>query len=150
MKVGEICNRVVATVEAGQTVQQAAELMRRLHIGTLVVTGAQDDEGAAVGILTDRDLVVEVMAKSVDPTSITVGDVMSTELLLADEEDDVSETLEAMREQGVRRVPVLDEDGALIGVLALDDVLRLYARDIGTMAGIVGAQRSYESYARDV
>lgn len=150
MNVGEICNRVVATIDAGQSGLQAAELMRQLHIGTLVVTGSQDGGGAPVGILTDRDLVVEVMAKSVDPASVTVGDIMSTELLLAEEEDDISDTLEAMREEGVRRVPVLDEDGALIGVLALDDVLRLYARDIGTMAGIVGAQRTYESYTRDL
>jgi len=148
MNIGDICNRVVACIGVDESAQEAAELMRQLHVGTLVVTGAEADRSAPMGILTDRDLVVEVMAKGVDPGSLTVGDIMSEDLLLAEEDGDVSDILESMQSEGVRRVPVLNQDGALVGVLALDDVLRLYARDIEKMAGIVGAQRLHESRAR--
>lgn len=148
MNIGDICNRVVACVGADESVQQAAELMRELHVGTLVVTGPDSGRPTPVGILTDRDLVIEVMAKGVDPTTLTVGDIMSDQLLMAEDGDDVGDTLEAMEEEGVRRVPVVDSDGALIGVLALDDVLRVYARDIEKMAGIVGSQRLQESETR--
>jgi len=148
MNIGDICNRVVACIGVDESAQEAAELMRQLHVGTLVVTGPDSEQSAPVGILTDRDLVVEVMAKAVDANSVTVGDIMSDELLIADEDGDISDILEAMRTDGVRRVPVLNQDGALVGVLALDDVLRLYARDIERMAGIVGSQRLHESRAR--
>lgn len=148
MNIGDICNRIVASITVDETAQDAAELMRQLHVGTLVVTESDGEIPAPVGIITDRDLVIQVMAKGDDPRSVNVIDIMSDELLMAEEGDDVGDTLEAMEDAGVRRVPVVDSDGALIGVLALDDVLRVYARDIEKMAGIVGSQRLQESEAR--
>lgn len=148
MNIGDICNRIVASITVDETAQEAAELMRQLHVGTLVVTEADGEIPAPVGIITDRDLVIQVMAKGDDPSSVNVSDIMSDELLMAEEGDDVGDTLEAMEDAGVRRVPVVDSDGALIGVLALDDVLRVYARDIEKMAGIVGSQRLQESETR--
>lgn len=148
MNIGDICNRIVASITVDETAQEAAELMRQLHVGTLVVTESDGEIPAPVGIITDRDLVIQVMAKGEDARSVNVSDIMSDELLMAEEGDDVGDTLEAMEEAGVRRVPVVDSDGALIGVLALDDVLRVYARDIEKMAGIVGSQRLQESEAR--
>lgn len=139
MNVGDICNRVVATIDANQTAQEAAELMRKLRVGTLVVTEA-DGELAPVGILTDRDLTVDVMADGLDPNEVLVADVMTANPLVAEEEEDVSDALDAMRNEGVRRVPVLNQDRALVGILALDDVMHLLARDMERMADIVGTQ----------
>ncbi|MGE5626083.1 MAG: CBS domain-containing protein [Bacillota bacterium] len=141
MNIGDICSREVATIGAEDSVEEAAEMMRRLNVGTLVVTESQGEHAVIVGIVTDRDLVMEVMAKGVEPDSVTVGEIMSNELVVAEEGDDLSDILDAMRDECVRRVPVTDGDGALVGVLALDDVLCLYARDMERMAGIVGSQR---------
>ena len=148
MKIGDVCNRIVIYVHEDESVQRAAELMRKYHVGNLVVTELDDERQMPVGIVTDRDIVVEVIAKGVDPNELTVGDIMSKELELASEGDDVSDVLDAMRESGIRRMPVVDSAGALVGVLALDDLLQLYAADLSTIAAIVGTQRHRESAAR--
>lgn len=141
MNIGDICNRIVVCIGVDEPAREAAVLMGRLHVGTLVVTGGDGESSAPIGILTDRDLVVEVMAQGLDPATVTVNDVMHDELLVGEEGDDVGSALELMQERGVRRMPVVDGDGALIGIVALDDMLQVYARDIERMASIVGAPR---------
>jgi CBS domain-containing protein len=114
----------------------------------LIVTEFGDEDREPIGIVTDRDIVVEAMAKGVDPEEVTVGDVMSEHPLTASEEDDVAATLESMREQGVRRVPVMDAQSKLVGILALDDLLQVIAGCMSDVAAIVGAQRHTESKVR--
>ncbi len=148
MKIGDICNRVVIYVNQDESVQRAAEMMRKYHVGNLVVTEFGDEKQVPVGIVTDRDIVVEVVAKGVDPEELTVGDVMSEELQLASEEDEVPDVLDTMRQSAIRRMPVVDASGALVGVLALDDLLQLCAADLSAIAAIVGTQRRRETVAR--
>jgi predicted transcriptional regulator len=149
MKVGDVCNRVVIFVTQDEPVQCAAELMRKHHVGNLVVTEFGDQDKVPVGIITDRDIVLEVVAKGIDSTEITVGDILSQDPpLVANEADDISDALEAMREQGVRRVPVVGSRHELVGVFALDDVLQQIAFQLGTMADIVGSQRRQEAEVR--
>ena len=148
MKVGDVCNRVVIFVTEDEAVQRATELMRKYHVGTLIVTEFGDEDREPIGVVTDRDVVVEVVAKGIDPEELTVGDIMTENPLVANEEDDVAEALEAMREQGVRRVPVLDAEGKLVGILALDDLLQVIASCMSDVAAIVGAQRHHESKVR--
>lgn len=148
MKTGDICNRVVIYVHEDESIQHAAELMRKYHVGNLVVTQFGDAKQVPIGILTDRDIVVEVTAKGVDPEDLTVGDVMSDDLTLASEDDEIPETLESMRKSGIRRMPVVDAKGTLVGILALDDLLQICAANLSAMAAIVGTQRRQESRAR--
>ncbi len=149
MKVGEACNRLVIHVESDRSARQAAELMRKYHVGFLVVTEPEDEERVPIGTLTDRDVVLETAAVGIDPNDITVGDIMDQDApLVADEDDDLGDTLEAMRTQGVRRVPVVDARRSLIGVLSLDDVLQLLALQLGAVADVVGLQRRHESKVR--
>lgn len=148
MKTGDVCNRIVIYVNQGESVQRAAELMRKYHVGNLVVTEFGDDAQVPVGIVTDRDIVVELIAKGVDPEGLTVGDVMSDGLQIACEDDEVSDVLDTMRASGIRRMPVVDAKGALVGVLALDDLLQLCAADLSAIAAIVGTQRRRETVAR--
>jgi len=145
MKIGEVCNRLVTSVNTDESVQRAAELMREAHVGSLVVTQPQDDGQMPVGIVTDRDIVIEVIAKAIDPNSLTVGDIMSESPLLAQEDGDISDILAAMRKQRVRRVPVVNSAETLIGILALDDMLQLFATEMKSAAEIVGGQRFQES-----
>ncbi len=148
MKIGDICNRVVITITEDEPVRRAAELMRKYHVGTLVVTRFGNDQTAPVGVLTDRDIVVETIAEGVDPDEITVGDIMSDRIILGCEDDGVTGTLELMRKHGIRRIPVVDKRDALVGVLALDDLLQLFAANLDNIAAIVGGQRLQESQAR--
>lgn len=148
MNVGDICSRAVVSIGADEPVQQAAELMRRYHVGTLVVTQPASAGDEPVGVITDRDIVIGVVAKEVDPDTLTVGDVMSGEPVIAEEEDDVNDVLDDMRREGVRRIPVVDHSGMLVGVFALDDLLQLLATQLNLAAGIVGSQRSEERRKR--
>lgn len=149
MKVGEACNRVVIHVNSDEPVRRAAELMRKYHVGCLVVTEYGDEDQVPVGTVTDRDIVLEAVAPGVDADEITVGDIIDPDPpLVADEKDELSDTLDAMRAQGVRRVPVVDARRSLVGILALDDVLQLVSSQLGVLADIVGDQRRQEAKVR--
>lgn len=149
MNIGEVCNRVVIHVTSDEPVRRAAELMRKYHVGYLVVTEFGDQELVPVGTVTDRDIVLESVAAGIDPDEITVGDIMDQDPpLVADEADELPQLLDAMREQGVRRVPVVDSRRQLVGVLTLDDVLQLLSTQLGAIADVVGNQRRHESKVR--
>jgi CBS domain-containing protein len=149
MKVGDICNRLAICVNSDESVHRAAELMRKYHVGYLVVTEFGDQDQVPVGTVTDRDVVLEVTAQGLDADEITVGDIMDQDPpLVADEGDELSDTLESMRQQGARRIPVVDAKHTLIGVLALDDALQLLSTQLSTIAEIVGNQRRQERKVR--
>lgn len=122
MRIGEICTRNVVRIGPGQSLHAAAELMRKRHVGSVVVVDEPDGERAPVGIITDRDIVLAVIAPGVDPAVLTVGDVMTRELATCAESDDVFNAIEAMRRRGVRRLPVLDDKGVLAGMVSADDI----------------------------
>jgi len=149
MNIGEVCNRVVIHVTADEPVRRAAELMRKYHVGYLVVTEFGDRDQVPVGTVTDRDIVLETVAAGIDPDEITVGDIIDQDPpLVANEADEISQVLDTMREQGARRVPVVDERRKLVGVLSLDDVLQLMSVQLSTIADVVSGQRAHESKVR--
>ena len=121
MHIGDISTVNTVCCTRDETVQGAAMLMRRHHVGDLVVIDADGSGSVPVGILTDRDIVMAVIAPGLDPASLLAGDVMSDDLLTASESDDVYETIERMRLRGIRRVPVVDAGGSLAGVVSADD-----------------------------
>lgn len=149
MKVGDYCSKVTVSIYGGAQVAQAARLMREQHVGFLVVHREGDDLRRPVGVLTDRDIVLEVTACGIDPGSVTVADVMTREPLIARDTDALRDLLQAMRLAGVRRVPVVDLRGALVGMIAMDDVLNVIAGLIGDMAGSIesGQRREWRSCA---
>lgn len=127
MFVGEICNRQVVICQPDSSIENAAKLMRDNHVGDVIVTEHKNNKHFPVGILTDRDIVIEILAEDVNTDDITVKDVMSGELISAYEDDHVIETIERMRNKGVRRIPVVNRDGGLEGILAVDDTIELVA-----------------------
>lgn len=144
MNVGEMCNREVVVVEKNGAIIEAAKLMRQYHVGDLVVVEQRQGVTYPVGIITDRDLVIELVAAEVPFDSVTVGDVMSAELLTASEEDAITETIKRMRSAGVRRVPVVNRHGGLEGVITLDDMIELLAEVLEDLVGLVGGQSRRE------
>ena len=152
MRIGEICNSNPIHCERDETVQGAALLMRTHHVGDLVVVdppdGASKSRRVPVGIITDRDIVVSVIALGLDPASLLVCDVMSDDLLTASADDDVYETIERMRLRAIRRVPVVNSLGALSGIVSVDDLLEFLAEEMSELARIGPYQQNHEKRSR--
>jgi CBS domain-containing protein len=148
MPVGEFCNREVVIVEPDASVGEAVKLMRDRHVGDVVVVEQRDGQPVPVGMLTDRDIVIEVLAEDVAPQSVTVRDIMSTSLMTAREEDELVDVVGRMRSHGVRRVPVVNAQGGLEGILVVDDVLELLAEQMSGLAGLVAVEQRRERERR--
>ena len=148
MNAGEICNREVVIVTRDTGLVEAARLMREHHVGSLVVVLERAGKRVPVGILTDRDIVVAVVAKALDARALTVGDAMSAGLYVVREQDGLAEVLRALREHGVRRMPVVTADGALAGILTIDDLVELAAEELGDFVRTVGHERLRERRLR--
>jgi CBS domain-containing protein len=148
MSIGEVCNREVVIIDRRESVFDAAKLMREYHVGDVLVVEERDDARVPVGILSDRDLVVEVLAKALSPDAVDVGDLMSTDLLIARENDRLLDTIKSMRARGVRRIPVVDDSSALVGILALDDLIELIAEQLADLVGLLGTELRHEREVR--
>lgn len=148
MSVGEFCNREVIIVEKQESVIEAAKLMRHHHVGDVVVVEEKDNINVPVGIVTDRDIVIEIIAEDVEPASVTVADIMSSELATAREEDELFEAIQYMRSRAVRRLPVVDAQGALVGILTVDDVLDLVTEQLSDLVGLATREQHREAKSR--
>jgi CBS domain-containing protein len=148
MTVGQICNRVVVYAFRNTPLPDAAKLMRENHIGSLVIVDESDRGRIPVGMLTDRDIAIAVVAQALDPRTLTAGEVMSGELVTANEQDDMLDTLQRMRRRGIRRVPVLTAAGALAGIVTLDDLLELVAEQLGDVVKAIATEQSREARTR--
>jgi CBS domain-containing protein len=122
MRIAEICSRDVACIDADASVRAAALEMRRRHVGCLVVVDRRDAEPVPRGILTDRDLAVEVLAVGADPDALTVEDVMTRQPITCSENDSLYETIDIMRVRCVRRLPVVGARGQLTGLVSVNDL----------------------------
>jgi CBS domain-containing protein len=146
--IGDICNRKVAVTTRDTTVAAAAVLMREGHVGTLVIVDRLNGKRVPVGIVTDRDIVVEIVATGLDPGTITVGDIMVQELTTALEREGIPEAVEIMRYKGVRRLPIVTDDGALAGIVSIDDLLETLAEQMSDLTKIVAREQAHEARAR--
>ena len=150
MNVGEICSREVVVMDGAESLREAVRLMRENHVGDVVITESRAGKTLPVGILTDRDILIEVVAKDVPLDSLGVSDVMSSELLTVTESETEAEALAAMRRKGVRRAPVVDASGALVGIVSIDDVIEVLAEQLGDIAALIGREQQQERERRVV
>lgn len=149
MNVGEICNREVVVAYRDTRLVEAARLMREHHVGSLVIVVDRLSERVPVGVITDRDIVVAVVAKELDARALTVGDIINAGgALVVREQDGLPDALRLMREKGVRRVPVVTKSGALAGIVTIDDVLELVAEELRELVRTVGQERARETRVR--
>jgi CBS domain-containing protein len=144
MKTADICNAEVVTVGTHDSLRDAAALMRQHHVGDVVVVDRSGGYLAPLGILTDRDIVVEVVAEGVELDDVTVGDAMTGELITAGEDDELLSTLERMREHAVRRLPVINDKGVLVGIVTLDDIIGLLAKQLTEVWALIVRERRHE------
>jgi len=148
MRAGEFCNREVVVVDEERSITEAAQIMREYHVGDVVICKVKHGKQTPVGIFTDRDIALEIVARGTDPESISVGDAMSFDLTTVTEDDDLMYVIEVMRDKGIRRVPVIDADEALVGILAVDDIVDLLSEVLVDLAHLMDRQRSREAKLR--
>jgi CBS domain-containing protein len=149
MTVGEVCKRNVAVAAKNETIVDAANHMRSLHVGDLVVVENRQDRRVPIGVITDRDIVVSAVASnSGHITSLLVGDIMSSDLVTAREHETIEAALKKMEEHGIRRLPVVDGDGALVGIVTLDDALQVLTEQQIGLVKIVAQEQRHERHFR--
>ena len=150
MNTGKLCRTSAVTVERAEELVKAAQLMREKHIGYLVVVASDAADGLQrpVGVLTDRDIVVTVVARETDPRTLRVGDVMTQSPTTAVDSDPLEKSLREMRRMGVRRLPVVGRRGELVGVLSLDDVIEALSNELQDLAGSIRNERVIEGALR--
>ena len=148
MSISEVCNREVVVVSAKDSALEAARLMRQHHVGDLLIVEDHGDIRVPVGIVTDRDLVLEVMATKLDPATIAVSDIALSKLVTIKENTGLFESIGYMRSKGVRRLPVVAENGGLVGILTLDDLLELLAEELAELAKLVKYEQKKETTIR--
>lgn len=148
MKIATLCTRRLVTLDAQANLVQAATLMREHHVGSVVVT-TQDAQGLHVlGVVTDRDLAIEAMARGLDAAATTVAALASGSLAAMAEDADAATAAEQMRRAGVRRLLVTDAQGSLVGLLSLDDLLRGFAEELAGLAAVIRAGIEREASER--
>lgn len=148
MPIGDFCKRDVVVTDRNATVMEAAKLMRENHVGAIVVLGEGNGTCRPVGVVTDRDIVVEVIACGLDPETILVEDIMLQSLHTVSEREGVFTTIRLMREHGVRRLPVVNETGELEGIVSLDDLIALLATETEEISKLIARERTKESRQR--
>lgn len=149
--VNDYCNHDPISARRDFSLLEAAGLMRNNHVGCVVVVEESADGIARpIGILTDRDIVVGVLAQTDRQLHLVrVDDVMTVNPVIAKASDDLSDTLMTMRANGVRRVPVVSEDGGLVGVLSFDDLLDYVEDAVRDLARLVTRERRRERQLRN-
>jgi len=148
MQLKSFCMLDVECCSPRTTALEAAHIMRRKHTGDLVVVDDDETKPTPLGVITDRDLVIEVLAKGLDPEVTTVGSVIRTPVVVADGSEDSSLVLERMREHGVRRIPVVGAGGKLIGIVTADDMLKRLAADAALLNDVITREQGREARSR--
>jgi len=150
MLAGQVCSREVVFLRRSDRVIDAARLMREHHVGCLVVIEDQRGRRVPIGMLTDRDIVVGVVAQAPSDglAGLTVGDVVTRPVISAGETESIHDVVKRMRGNGVRRVPVVAEDGALVGLLSVDDILDVVAEELTDVARLIVREQRQEERRR--
>ena len=148
MTIATICNREVITVQRDATVLHAAMLMRQYHVGDVVMIENRKNKTVPIGIVTDRDIVVELVATELDCNVITVGDIVISKLTVIKESAGVFEAIQLMASKGIRRLPVVDDEGGLVGIITLDDLLLLLSKELAALPKLVALEEKNEATKR--
>lgn len=149
MDMGSICTREVVAIDRGATLQAAAQMMREHHVGSLVVTREGEEGLQVAGIVTDRDLAIQVLASGIDGALMTVGALVGeAPLVIVAEATLLAEAISVMRERGVRRLLVRNDEGQLAGIVSFDDVFEACAAQIAGLSQVLRKGIERESAER--
>lgn len=148
MRVKDYSKQDVASIDESGSVREAAQLMREHHCGALVLTKTDGDLKIPTGMLTDRDLVIEVLALGLDPAAVSLRDLVTDPLIQIAEQDSLETALELMRKHQIRRMPVVDLHGGLAGIVSADDLITTLSDMLGHIADVTACQWEHEAERR--
>jgi CBS domain-containing protein len=148
MPIGDVCIRDVVVASRETTAREAARLMAENHVGNLVVVEDIGGRRVPVGIITDRDIVRNVVAEALDASVFSLGDLGVRELVTTGEHQGIYECMQQMRINGIRRMPVVDGKGALVGIISLDDLIQLLAEEMSELAKVITREQARETVRR--
>ena len=140
MNVGEICSRNVIQVSQQDSVLKVARIMREQHVSAVIVVDNIEGEFRPQGMITDRDLVLEVLAVKIDPTVVKAEDILTSELICVTETHEVSEALKYLRYYGVRRAPVVNIEGVLVGLFSIEDSLSILSEEFSQLVKLLSGE----------
>ena len=144
MSLDRICSKTVVTISPDATVLEAARLMQSKHVGCVVVI----DGSRPTGILTDRDIVIKLIAREHNPAETAVREIMTTNPTMVNVNYDLLDAVRLMRNRGVRRLPIVNEHRQLLGIVTMDDVLTALGAEVGDLAGTVQKEFGLEAAAQ--
>ncbi len=139
--VDQVCVHAAVTIKHDQSIAQCAKIMHDEQVGSLIITEVRDGLCLPIGILTDRDITIKVLAFSLDPHVFTARDIMAQPLVTARMDERLVSVLTRMQLHGVRRVPVVSHAGALLGILEADDIWEIFAEEVNSLERIMLAKR---------
>lgn len=148
MPIGEFCRSDVTVLERNSTIAEAARKMRESHVGDVVIVDRVDGVSKPVGILTDRDIVVGLIALDIPTASVKVEDVMTPSLVTVDRQTGVYETIHLMETYGIRRIPVVDDKGSVVGIVSSGDLLELLGQELNALSRLPARQKVKEQEIR--
>lgn len=148
MPISECSNIGVVCCEPDASVPDVAALMRKHHVGDVIVVEQTAGNRIPIGIVTDRDIIMETVALEVDPKVFTAGDLMSSPVIAVNENEGLVETLRLMRNNKVRRMPVVTDAGTLFGIVTADDIINLLAMELSMMTAAIVEQPMKEGRLR--
>jgi len=135
-------------VSANDSLSDAAKLMRKNHVGDIVVCEQVTGKKTPVGIITDRDITIESLGQGVNPDSIKVSDIMSRSLATASPEEDLFGMIAKMKENGVNRLPIVDQDGNLAGIVTSKKIVQCLIQGLQDLSSLSTKQRGLEKEHR--
>lgn len=148
MPIGDVCTREVLVAPTETTIVEAAQIMRKHHVGDLIVVKGQGDIRIPSGIVTDRDIVLSVVATGLDPTVFTLGDLVTDPLITVRQDLGVFECIQRMRMYGVRRMPVVNLDEELVGIISVDDLVQLLGKELSDLGSLIVREQAKELSTR--
>jgi CBS domain-containing protein len=140
MKISEICRSDVVSIDQNASAAEAAKIMKRSRIGSLIAI--EEGSNKPIGIITDRDIVLKVIAEGKDPSSVKIAEFMSKNLYMENQDTDIAEVISMMKEKGIRRVPIIDDESRLCGIVSLDDLCLMVDKEQDNIADIIRKQIS--------
>lgn len=148
MLLKDICTMDVVCCGRRTRALEAARLMRQRHVGDLIVVDDPEEERTPIGIVTDRDLVLDVLGNGLDPAATEVASLIHRTLVIANESEDTAQVIDRMREHGVRRIPVVNNQGGVVGIVTLDDLLRVLVADASALLDVMVKGKRQEQRTR--
>lgn len=148
MAIQSVCAKQVVVANRDTTAAQAAKLMRDEHVGDIVVVEGEGAGAQPVGLVTDRDIVLAVVATKLDPEVFTLGDLVFEPLITCPEDYGVFEAIQLMRAHGIRRLPVVGDQGELRGIVTIDDLIQLIAEELSELGKVISREQAREVRSR--